>query len=88
MQTKLRISIRNKKITFFYSSHAENGVPLAIANFEQHIRARTHSVFVLRWRIFIYWKKTGNMAEVQFGPPIKFTPDVRKIEQRLEKASE
>ena len=37
-------------------------------------------------RPFIYWKKTGNMAEIQFGPPIKFKLDVRKIEQRLEKA--
>lgn len=37
-------------------------------------------------RPFIYWKKTGNMAEIQFGPPIRFTADAERIELRLEKA--
>lgn len=37
-------------------------------------------------RPFIHWKKTGNIAEIQFGPPIKFTTAAEKIEQRLEKA--
>lgn len=37
-------------------------------------------------RPFIYWKKTGNMAEIQFGPPVRFTPDPQKIEKRIEKA--
>lgn len=37
-------------------------------------------------RPFIFWKKTGNMAEIEFGPPIRFAADAEKIEQRLEKA--
>ncbi len=37
-------------------------------------------------RPFIYWHKTGRMAQVQFGPPIKFTMSAEKIEQRVEKA--
>lgn len=37
-------------------------------------------------RPFIYWHKTGRMAEVQFGPVIKFTMKPGKLEQRLEKA--
>ena len=37
-------------------------------------------------RPFIYWHKTGRMAEVQFGPPIKFVMSAEKIEQRVEKA--
>jgi hypothetical protein len=36
-------------------------------------------------RPFIYWHKTGRMAQVQFGPPIKFTINPEKIEQRIEK---
>ena len=36
-------------------------------------------------RPFIYWHKTGRMAQVQFGPPIKFTMNANKIEQRVEK---
>jgi hypothetical protein len=36
-------------------------------------------------RPFIYWHKTGRMAQVQFGPPIKFSMNGEKIEQRLEK---
>jgi hypothetical protein len=36
-------------------------------------------------RPFIYWHKTGRMAQVQFGPPIKFTMNSEKIEQRIEK---
>jgi len=36
-------------------------------------------------RPFIYWHKTGRMAQVQFGAPIKFTMNAEKIEQRLEK---
>jgi hypothetical protein len=37
-------------------------------------------------RPFVYWRKTGNMAQIQFGPPIKFTTDTGKIERRSEKA--
>jgi hypothetical protein len=37
-------------------------------------------------RPFIYWHKTGRMAQVQFGPPIKFAMNAEKIEQRLERA--
>ena len=37
-------------------------------------------------RPFIYWHKTGRMAQVQFGSPIKFTMTADKIEQREEKA--
>ena len=36
-------------------------------------------------RPFIYWRKTGRMAEIQFGSPIKFTTDAEKIESRLRK---
>jgi hypothetical protein len=36
-------------------------------------------------RPFIYWHKTGRIAQVQFGPPIKFTMNAEKIEQRLER---
>jgi hypothetical protein len=36
-------------------------------------------------RPFIYWHKTGRMAQVQFGPPIKFSMNAEKIEQRLAK---
>jgi hypothetical protein len=36
-------------------------------------------------RPFIYWHKTGRMAQLQFGPPIKFTMNVEKIEQRIER---
>jgi hypothetical protein len=37
-------------------------------------------------RPFVYWHKTGRMAQVQFGPPIKYTKNAEKIDQRLEKA--
>jgi hypothetical protein len=37
-------------------------------------------------RPFIYWHKTGRMAQVQFGPSIKFTMTPEKIERREEKA--
>jgi hypothetical protein len=37
-------------------------------------------------RPFIYWHKTARMAEVQFGPPIKFAMSAEKIEKREEKA--
>jgi hypothetical protein len=33
-------------------------------------------------RPFVYWHKTGTMAQIQFGPPIKFTDKPEKIEQR------
>ena len=33
-------------------------------------------------RPFVYWHKTGRMAQVQFGPPIKFTKNAETIEQR------
>jgi hypothetical protein len=36
-------------------------------------------------RPFIYWHKTGRMAQVQFGPPIKFSMNAGKIEHSLEK---
>jgi hypothetical protein len=36
-------------------------------------------------RPFIYWHKTGRMAQVQFGAPIKFTMNAEKVEQRLER---
>jgi hypothetical protein len=36
-------------------------------------------------RPFVYWRKTGRMAQIQFGPPIKFTTDAQKIERRSEK---
>jgi hypothetical protein len=34
---------------------------------------------------FVYWRKTGRMAQIQFGPPIKYTVDAQKIERRSEK---
>jgi hypothetical protein len=37
-------------------------------------------------RPFIYWHKTGQMAEVQFGSPIKYTTNADKLEQRTERA--
>jgi hypothetical protein len=33
-------------------------------------------------RPFVSWHKTGRMAQIQFGPPIKFTGDPEKIDQR------
>ena len=33
-------------------------------------------------RPFVYWHKTGRMAQIQFGPAIKFTEDPEKIEKR------
>jgi hypothetical protein len=36
-------------------------------------------------RPFVYWHKTGRMAELQFGPPIKFTVSAETIERRTEK---
>src|SRR5713226_5299931 len=33
-------------------------------------------------RPFVLWHKTGRMAQVQFGPPIKFTDDPKKLEKR------
>jgi hypothetical protein len=35
-------------------------------------------------RPFIYWHKTGRMAQVQFGPPIKFSMNPEKIDRRVE----
>ena len=37
-------------------------------------------------RPFVYWHKTGRMAEVQFGPPIKFTMNSNKLERRVDQA--
>jgi hypothetical protein len=37
-------------------------------------------------RPFLYWHKTGTMAQVQFGPPVKFTMSAEKIGQMVEKA--
>jgi hypothetical protein len=36
-------------------------------------------------RPFVFWRKTGRMAEIQFGPPIKYTTDTQKIKRRSEK---
>ncbi len=36
-------------------------------------------------RPFVYWRNTGRIAEVRFGPPIKFTGNEQKLEQRIEK---
>lgn len=36
-------------------------------------------------RPFVSWHKTGRMAEIQLGPPIKSTMSAEKIEQRVEK---
>jgi hypothetical protein len=36
-------------------------------------------------RPFVLWHKTGRMAQVQFGPPIKFTDDPKKLEKREKK---
>jgi hypothetical protein len=36
-------------------------------------------------RPFVSWHKTGRMAQIQFGPPIKFTDDPEKIEKREKK---
>jgi hypothetical protein len=33
-------------------------------------------------RPFVSWHKTGRMAQIQFGPAIKFTPDPDKIAKR------
>ena len=30
-------------------------------------------------RVFVYWKKTGRMAEVLFGPVIKYKEDAGKL---------
>ncbi len=38
-------------------------------------------------RPFIYWHKTGRMAQVQFGPPIKFSMNPEKIDQWVENAN-
>ncbi len=38
-------------------------------------------------RPFVSWHKTGRMAQIQFGPPIKFTNDPEKIEKREKKES-
>ena len=37
-------------------------------------------------RPFVYWRKTGRIAEVRFGPPIKFMGNEQKLEQRIQKA--
>ena len=36
-------------------------------------------------RPFVYWRKTGRIAEIQFGTPIKFTATPGKLEQRIAK---
>jgi hypothetical protein len=38
-------------------------------------------------RPFVSWHKTGRIAQIQFGPPIKFTKDPEKIEKREKKES-
>jgi len=35
-------------------------------------------------RPYIYWPKTGNMARIEYGKPIKFTKNPEKIERREE----
>jgi hypothetical protein len=37
-------------------------------------------------RPFVFWRNTGRIAEVQFGPPIKFTGNEEKLERRMEKS--
>lgn len=37
-------------------------------------------------RPFAYWHKTGRMAQVQFGEPIKFSRSTEKLTQRIEQA--
>lgn len=37
-------------------------------------------------RPFVYWPKTGRIAEVQFGPPIKFTSNEEKLTQRIDES--
>lgn len=39
-------------------------------------------------RPFVLWHKTGRMAQVQFGPPIKFSSSASKIERQIEKTNE
>jgi hypothetical protein len=34
-------------------------------------------------RPFIYWHKTGRMAQIDFGPPIKYTQNADKIYRRM-----
>jgi hypothetical protein len=36
-------------------------------------------------RPFVLWHKTGRIAQVQFGPPIKFTGKLEKIDERERK---
>ena len=36
-------------------------------------------------RPFVYWHKTGRIAELQYGTPIKFTSNMDKLERRIEK---
>jgi hypothetical protein len=36
-------------------------------------------------RPFVLWHKTGRMAQVEFGPPIKFAKSADKIEHQTEK---
>jgi len=38
-------------------------------------------------RPFVFWRNTGRIAEVQFGPPIKFTWNEEKLERRMENAN-
>lgn len=39
-------------------------------------------------RPFVLWHKTGRMAQVQFGPPIKFATAADKIGREIEKTNE
>ena len=33
-------------------------------------------------RPYVYWRETGRMAQIQFGPPIKFTKNADKIARK------
>lgn len=36
-------------------------------------------------RPFVYWRKTGRMAQIEFGPTIKYSDDPQKISDREKK---
>ena len=35
-------------------------------------------------RVYVYWKRTGRMAEILFGPVLKATSDPVKLSRRLQ----
>lgn len=36
-------------------------------------------------RPFVFWRSTGRMAQIEFGPVIRFTTNAEQIEQRIQK---